>query len=332
MNITITITDASPEDLETITSFVEQMQSRGVEVEAPQEQAQEPQEDHLAKIAGASITCEYDADVWVAYARKHLLGREYRMAYDIVDKKLLVAKGYTEDPAPYSDLSGYRRKYRAISKEHGIHPKVHELLKIKGGSSVDWSAKTLNALCEKIPMGPTEYDYCQMRDFTREMELAEWSTSAVERIIEERIKDGRIQCRPWLLHLLCNWNDHFPMHQTILKFAGNKAPYAKQLREAYNYQTPDLRRNKPTLDQWLKDFDESNVDSAEIETFYNRCHQLLQDGVQPATLYKKLREKVQAGSYNPATVVKFLWSIRSLEDRATNEKSQPRGETGPFVR
>ena len=332
MNITITITNASPEDLATITTFVEQMQGRGVEVEAPQEQAQEPVVDHLAKVAGASIVCEHDAQTWANYATRTLMGQDLQDALVIIHRKLKATKQTTSEPEK-EDLGSLRRKYRAISKEHGIHPRVHELLKVKGGSSAGWPRKTLEALCAAIPMGPTEHDYCQMRDFTREMELAEHSTSAVNRIIEERIKDGRIQCRVWLLHLLCNWNDHYPMHQTLLKFAGNKPAYAKQLREAFNYQTPELRRNKPTLDQWLKDFDESHVDSAEIETFYNRCHELLQEGVKSATLYQKLKEKVLIGSYNPATVVKFLWSIRSLEDRATNEKSQPSGEkAGPFVR
>lgn len=336
MNITITITDASPEDLAAINTFVEQMQSRGVEVEAPQEQAQEqaqePQEDHLAKIAGASIVCEHDAQTWANYATRTLMGQDLQDALGIIQGKLEASKQAFSEQTK-DDLGPLRRKYRALSKEHGVHPKVHELLKHKGGSSTGWSRKTLEALCAATQKGPTEQDYSQVREFTREMGLKEFSGLTVDRIIEERIQSGQLKSRPWLLHLLCNWNDLYPMHQTLLKFAGNNAPYAKQLREAYDYQTPELRRNKPTLDQWLKDFDESKVNSTEIETFYNRCHQLLQDGVEPATLYKKLREKVRIGSYNPATVVKFLWSIRSLEDRATNEKSQPSGEkAGPFVR
>ena len=322
MNITITITDASPEDLETITSFVEQMQSKGVEVEAPQEQAQEPQEDYLQKVKDSNITCEYDAQMWSNYATRTLMGQDLQDALGIIQGKLEACKQNISE-LEKDDLSPMRRKYRALSKEHGIHPRVHDLLKVKGGSSAGWPRKTLEALCAVIPMGPTEHDYCQMRNFCREMELKDFSRSMVDRIIEERIQGGLLQARPWLLHLLCNWNDHYPMQQTILKFAGNSAPYAKQLREAYEYQVTELRRNKPTLDQWLKDFDEKKVDSAEIETFYNRCHELLQDRVEPATLYKKLKQKVRAGSYNPATVVKFLWSIRSLEDRATNEKSQP---------
>ena len=331
MNITITITDASPEDLATITTFVEAMQNRGVEVEAPQEQAQEPQEDHLAKIAGASIVCEYEAEMWANYATRTLMGQDLQDAFSIIQGKLEATKQAVIEPEK-DDLGPLRRKYRALFKEHGLHPRVHELLKIKGGSSAGWKRETLKALCAAIPMGPTEHDYCQMRDFCVEMRLAEWDTRAVNRIIEERVQSGLLQARPWLLHLLCNWNDHYPMHNTILRFAANKAPYAKRLQEAFKYQVTELRRNKPMLDQWLKDFDTEKVDSAEIETFYNRCYQLLQDGVEPATLYKKLREKVRGGSYNPATVVKFLWSIRSLEDRATNEKSQPRGETGPFVK
>ena len=155
-----------------------------------------------------------------------------------------------ERPAQENELAKLRRQYRAVSKEAGIHPKVHETIKIRYGSSAGWSVEFFKMLISQLQEGHKPEFEQAVASFRDEMLNKEYDNRSTDREFEQRVKKGDIECSPWLLHNFLLLLDSWKINAAMTEFCAKHSMSLRDVRMAWDLGVRPLRKTRPVYDQW----------------------------------------------------------------------------------
>ncbi len=211
-----------------------------------------------------------------------------------------------KDDSPKDELSKLRGQYRAVSKESSIHPKVHETIKLRYGTSNGWSVEFFRMVISQLQEGHKPEFEQVVASFRDEMLNKEYDNQGTDREFEQRVRKGDIECSPWLLHNFMLLLDSWKIGAAMDAFCESNGFVRDWVRDAWDFGVLPLRKTQPIWEEWKKYLLE-DVDQQKVKNF-----EAALKGLEIQEAFDTLKRWIHEHRKNPATCVAFSGVYRRL--------------------